>query len=130
MGYSIQAIKMDFEPQRSAAFGAVVAGYTAVGTALLNPARQFKIDNFTLAAAGADSLLQFAIGSPGQPITELVDAFVLNSGQSWINDCTTNKSDESKGFYLPEGTTLYVKRIGVPASGSVYFSVIYGKSGY
>lgn len=112
MASTLNGIRLQFEPQRSLAAASVGAGYTAVGTALLNPARQFKIDNFT------DVLLQFSIDG-------VHDHFTLNSGQSFIEDITTNASNESKGFYLGKGTILYVKEIGTPTTGSVYFSVMY-----
>ncbi len=111
---SLNAIRVAFEPQRSSAFGAIIAGYSAVGTPLLNAAYEFKIDNAT------DALLQFSIDG-------VTNHFVLPANSSWINDNNTNRSGEAKGFFLAKGTTLYVKRIGTPGSGSVYFSVMYGQ---
>ena len=41
-------------------------------------------------------------------------------------DIASNKTI-SQHFYLAEGDRLYVKRVGVATSGSVYFTVFYGK---
>jgi len=117
MSSNLNAIRLDFEAQRSLAAAGIGAAYAAVGGALAHPAFQFKIDNQT------DALLQFSIDG-------VTDHFVLNSGQSWINDCNTNRSGESKAFVLPVGTILYVKDIGASTTGSVYFTVIYADSGY
>ena len=55
------------------------------------------------------------------------DHFVLAAGAQWINDNRANRTDESGGFYLPVGVSLWAAELtGAPASGAVYFSVIYG----
>jgi len=41
------AIRFTPEPLRSLAFGSIVAGYTAIGTALANPVRILLLQNFT-----------------------------------------------------------------------------------
>ncbi len=117
MSLNLNAIRMAFEPQRSLAFGSIVAGYTAVGTALAHPARQILLYN------GTDALLQFSIDG-------VTNHFVMPAAGYLIDDITSNKSEGSKGLYMNKGSILYVKRIGVPSSGSVYFSVVYATDGY
>lgn len=107
------AIKMAFEPLRSLAFGSVVVGYTGVGTAISNPAREFLVQNLT------DTTLLFSFDGVN-------DHFRLPGNGFWLNDNTSNKS-VSQGFFLAEGTRLYVKQDGaVPSSGTVNFTIIYG----
>lgn len=105
------AIRLNFEAQRSLAFSSISSSYTAVGSALLHPARQWLLQNLT------DETLQFSIDG-------VTDHFVLPENGFWISDITTNKTVD-QGFYLAQGTTLYVKEVGNPTAGSVYFSVIY-----
>ncbi|MDX1532863.1 MAG: hypothetical protein R3230_01500 [Nitrosopumilaceae archaeon] len=102
-----------FEDLRSIAFGATGAAYVAVGSALAHPIRAFKIDNFM------DADMMFSIDGVN-------DHFVLHASSSWIQDISMNAPMNSP-FFMAQGDILYVKRIGVPASGSVYFSVLYGK---
>ena len=102
-----------FEDQRSVAFGATGAAYVAVGSALDFPARILKIDNFT------DADMQFSIDGNN-------DHFVLKAMSSMILDVSTNQQPEAP-FFFGKGTILYVKRIGVPSEGNIYFSVMYGK---
>jgi len=106
------AIRLQFEPVRSLAFGSIGAGYTGVGTVISNPARQFFIQNLT------DVTLMFSFDG-------INDHFPLPASGFFLDDITSNKTQQG-GFYLAEGTRLYVKEIGTPTSGSVYFSVMYG----
>ena len=105
--------RMVFEPQRELAFGDVEGTYVAVGTPLNNAIRQFFIQNLT------DVTLQFSFDG-------INDHFPLPSNGFFLDDICSNTS-VSQGFFIAKGTTLYVKEIGTPSSGSVYFSVAYGK---
>jgi hypothetical protein len=106
------AIRMRVEPQRSVAFGAITSSYTGVGSALSHPARQFIVQNLT------DATLQFSFNG-------VDDSFPLPRNGFWVNDITSNKTRDS-GFFLAEGDRLFVKTIGTPTTGAVYFTVIYG----
>jgi|SRR5882672_12313997 len=107
------AIRMAFEPLRSLAFGSVLVGYMGVGTAINHPAREFLVQNLT------DATLLFSFDG-------VTNHFRLPANGFWLNDNTANKS-VSQGFFLAEGTRLYVKQDGVaPTSGSVNFTIIYG----
>lgn len=112
MAYSL-SLRMLFEPQRSLAFGSIGAGYMGVGTAVDHPIRQFIIQNLT------DATVQFSFDG-------INDHFPLPAGGLFIDDITSNKA-VSNGFYLAEGDRLYVKQLGVPTTGAVYFSVVYGR---
>jgi len=109
MAYGVRAI---FEPLRSLAFGSIGASYTAIGTALLGPARIFKIDNLTNAA------LLFSIDGA-------TDHTIVPANGFLLVDVATNKED-TQGFEIATGTTFYVKESGVPTDGSVYVTVIKG----
>lgn len=87
-----------------------------VGSAISNPARIFWINNLT----DADLMCSF---------DGVNDHFPLPSDSFLIVDATSNKTF-SPGFYLAEGTRLYVKELSgiAPAQGSVYFTVFYGSS--
>ncbi len=111
------SIKWQPETQRTVS-AATLAGspgtYIGVGTAIANPARQFLIWNLT------DALLQFSLDG-------INDHFVLPSNGFFLDDISSNTS-LSQNFLLGQGTRLYVKTIGVPTTGSVYFTVFYGSN--
>jgi hypothetical protein len=104
--------RMVMEPVRSLAFGAIGAGYAAVGTALSNPVRMVFIQNLTNAS------LMFSIDG-------INDHFPLAANGFLLLDISSDKTFEGS-FFMSKGTVLSVKQIGVPATGSVYFSVFYG----
>lgn len=105
-------IRLRFEPVRSLAFGSIGAAYMGIGTALDHPARQIFIQNLT------DETLMFSFNG-------VDDHFPLPSNGFFLDDITSNKT-QNTGFFLAEGERLYVKEVGTPTSGSVYFTVIYG----
>ena len=108
----MKEIKFSMEPVRSLAFGSIGAAYMGVGTVISNPARQAIIQNFT------DTDLMFSING-------VEDHFPVKASSAIILDLTANKTVDA-GFFIEEGTRLYVKEIDTPTEGSVYFSVIYG----
>lgn len=111
--YSL-AIRFAAEPLRSLAFGSIGAGYMGVGTAISNPSRIIKVDNLT------DATLLFSFDG-------ITDHFVLPANGFLLLDITANKS-VSDAYFLAQGQRLYVKQSGVPTSGAVYFTTIYGAS--
>ena len=113
---SKNAIRFKPEPIRSLGFASIVAGYTAIGTAIANPIRIFYLQNLT------DEPLMFSFDG-------VDDHIVLETAGYLLIDVTANKS-LSDGFYIAQGDRLYVKRLGTPTTGSVYLSVFYGDSGY
>ena len=98
-----------FEAARTAAFGAVVDAYSAVGTAIEHSTRVFIIWNLTNA--------NIYISLDG-----VVDHWPIVAGGHLILDDATN------GISLPKGTTFYVRRYAAgvaPTSGDVVVSIGY-----
>ncbi len=107
------AIRFKAEPVRSLAFGSIGAGYVGVGTVVDHPIRQFLIQNLT------DATLMFSFDGVN-------DHFPIPANGFFLNDISSNQSHMAQGWYLAQDSRLYVKEIGVPTLGSVYFSVFYG----
>lgn len=113
MSYAL-AIRLAPEPVRSLAFGAIGGAYMGIGTAFAHPIRIIMIQNLT------DVSLMFSFDG--------IDDHVPLPGSGFLLlDVTTNKS-VSNGFFIAEGTRIYVKTIAAPVTvGSVYVSVFYGE---
>lgn len=109
---STLSVRYRIEPIRSLAAGSISGTYMGIGSAIDNPALQIKIDNNT------DADLMFSIDG-------INDQIFMASKTGFISDVSTNKG-LGGGLYLSIGTRLYVKEIGTPTTGSVYFSVFYG----
>jgi len=106
------AIRLTPEPVRSLDFSLIGAGYIGIGTEITNPARILRIQNLT------NALLMFSYDGVNDHEPLAANSFLLL-------DITSNKSRE-QGYYLAEGTRIYVKRDGIPTDGSVYVTVYYG----
>jgi len=106
------AITLAFEPQRDLAFGSIGASYSMIGTPLDNPSRILFVQNLT------DANLQFSLNGTD-------DHFPLASNGFLLLDVTTNKTEDF-GFYMSDGSCLYVKNLETPTSGSVYVTSMYG----
>ena len=115
MSYAL-AIRLAPEPVRSLAFGAISGAYMGIGTAFSHPIRIIMIQNLT------DVSLMFSFDG--------VDDHVPLPGSGFLLlDVSTNKGT-SNGFYIAEGTRIYVRDLGAPATvGSVYVSVFYADGG-
>jgi len=109
-----QAIRLVPESVRSLAFGSIGAGYTGIGTSITNPVRILHIQNLT------DAELMFSYDGVN-------DHFPLPTNGFLLLDITANKSRE-QGYYLAEGTRIYVKEVGTPTTGNVYVCVYYGST--
>lgn len=97
---------------RSSAFGAIGAGYTAVGTVFLHPMRIVSIKNLT------NAVLLFSFDGVN-------DHEVVPAGAGVVWDFCTNRYGDA-GAVIGVGTTIYVKESGVPTSGAAYVSCFYG----
>lgn len=106
------AIRLVPEAVRSLAFGSIGVGYMGIGTEINNPVRILRIQNLT------NALLMFSYDG-------INDHEPLASNSFLLLDITANKSRD-QGYYLAEGTRIYVKRDGTPTDGSVYVTVYYG----
>jgi len=110
-----QAIRLVPEPIRSLGFASIGAVYMGVGTEITNPARILRIQNLT------NELLFFSFDGVN-------DHEILASNSFLLLDITANKARDH-GYYLAEGTRLYVKEdSATPTSGSVYVTVYYGET--
>lgn len=110
MGYGRRAL---FEDQRQIAFGSIIPGYSLVGTTFDHPIRMLMVFNQT------DALLQFSMNG-------VDDHFVLDAGMAAIYDFASNRVQDY-AFFFGKGDGVYVEQIGVPTTGNVYVSAIYGK---
>jgi hypothetical protein len=106
------AIRLAVEPVRTLAFGAIGAAYVGVGTSMTRPIRIFSIQNLT------DESLMFSFDGVDDHIPLPANGFVLL-------DVAANRG-VAQEWSLAKGTRIYVKRIGIPTSGSVYVSTFYG----
>ena len=106
------SIRLRFDPVRTLGFASISGSYMGVGTSLDVPARQIFIQNLT------DATLMFSFNG-------IDDHFPLPENGFFLNDITSNKTS-NQGFFLAEGERLYVKEVGTPTTGDVYFTVIYG----
>jgi len=107
-----RATRARFEAIRTLAYGSIGASYAQIGTPIVNPARLIKVDNLT------NATLMFSTNG-------LLDQFVLPSGGFMLIDICSDKTHDD-GLFLPTGEGMFVKEIGTPTSGSVYFTVMYG----
>ena len=104
--------QLRIEALRTLAFGSVAAGYTSVGTPLVNPAQILILQNST------DAEVMFSFDG-------VTDHLALNPAQALVIDIAANKT-QTDGFFLAEGEVLFVKRIDIPTTGAVYFTNFYG----
>jgi len=112
MSVSTTSIYMSFDTCRVLGFAAIAAGYTAIGTPSDKEGRSLIIQNLT------DATLWFSDDGVN-------NKFPLVAGASSVIDLSANQS-YTRGFFWPIGATLYVKQLGVPTTGNVYFTIIYG----
>lgn len=111
MAYS-QLIRLEVEEMRSLAYGSIGASYMGIGSAFSNPIRIIFIQNLT------NGTLLFSFDG-------VTDHFPLAASGFLLLDVTANKTRE-QGYYIAEGTRLYVKESDTPSSGSVYVTSFYG----
>lgn len=109
------AIRLMPEEVRSAAFGVIGDVYMGLGTAMTRPIRMFLLQNMT----NANMMFSFDGIHDHLPLPKL-GYLVL--------DITANKN-LAQGYYLAEGTRVYVKKLtvaDVPTLGGVYLTTFYG----
>jgi len=109
-----QSIKLLAEPMKTLASGSISGTYAGIGTAFDKPIRILILQNFT------DEGVIFSFDG-------IDDHIPLPTSAYMIIDITGNKTGAGGGFFIAEGTRIYVKQLaGVPGSGSVYISALYG----
>ncbi len=106
------AKRAKFEELRSIAFGSISGAYTAIGSALDNPARLIKITNTT----DADMLIS---------INGIDDHDIIPAFGFALYDLASNRTNLSGSLDFQIGEIFYVKEVSAPTEGSVYLTVIY-----
>jgi hypothetical protein len=103
-------VRANFQPQSTLAAASILVGYTLIGK-LTHPSRMVMISNLT------DADLQFSIDGTN-------DHFPIAKRSSQVFDISTNQA-LGLGLQLPLNFPLYVKQIGTPTTGSVYFCAMF-----
>lgn len=102
-----------FETLRTIAFGAIGAGYTAVGAAFTAPVRLIGITNLT------NQNLLFSLNG-------VTDQVMIPAGAGKVFDISTNRSNQENLFFR-ENQFAYIRHAGAaPASGSCYIETVIG----
>lgn len=107
--------RVGFEPLRTVVFGSITSSYAALGSPVTGHIRLMNLVNST----NEDVLFSF---------DGINDHVRLYQGSFQLFDFTTNKVQED-GFFLPQGTQIYVKYASAPSSGSVWAEVINAVAG-
>jgi hypothetical protein len=111
---SSRGIRVIPDELRTLAFGAIGAGYTAIGAVFDNPIRIISLKNLT------DHTLVFSYDG-------VTDHEILPSESGLVLDFTANSANASFPF-IAAGTTIYVKDNGVgPTTGLAAVSAYYCK---
>lgn len=105
--------KLDMEQARVILFGAIGAGYTAVGIPFRHPSRMLLIQNHT------DAELWFSNNTNE-------DKFALLPKTDLILDISSNQT-YTRGLFFPVWERIYVKQKGVPTLGDVIVASFYGE---
>lgn len=114
MANTALAVRLMPETVRTLAAAGVLAGYTAVGTAFLNPSRILIIQNLT------DQSVMFSFDGVNDHLPLVSNGYI-------VIDAAANKSNVPvMTCCFAQGTIIYAKRIGTPTTGSVYVSTFYG----
>lgn len=109
---SSRGIRVIPDALRSSAFGAIGAGYTAIGAVFLNPIRIISFKNLT------NQTLIFSYDG-------VTDHEILPSESGLVLDFTANSAYGAFPF-IASGTTVFVKHNGVaPTAGEAAVSAYY-----
>jgi len=108
--------RVEFEAVREAAFGAIGAAYTALGTALIDNARIISFYNTT----DAEVYISF---------DGVTNHIRLASGTFQVFDLTANKVRDD-GYFVANGTVIFQSRVaGAPTSGALWAEVVIAAGG-
>jgi len=101
-----------FDNQKVLAFGSIGVNYAVVDSEFFHPTRLLIVQNLT------DALLQFSTNG-------VDDKFPLPANGQIVLDFSANKVG-NVSWFLPAKSSIYVKRIGTPTTGSVYITAVHG----
>lgn len=108
--------KVQFEPIRQIANGAIAESYSPIGTPFIDHCRLMRI---------VSTLNEEVYIS----IDGINDHIRMANNSFFIMDFTTNKVQDD-GLFLSVGTVIYVRQAdGIPMSGNVWIEVLYADGG-
>lgn len=108
--------RVNFEPIREAAFGAIGATYSAVGSATTDFTRLVSINN------GTDAQVYISLDGVHNHLRLAANSFKLL-------DLTANKVQDD-GLFISNGTVFYVKQVsGAPTTGTLWIETLYAVGG-
>lgn len=111
------AVQIWPEPLRSLTSSDLSGTYMGIGSATLNPARVYWVQNLT------DVQLTFSWDG-------VTDHFTLPDDGFLLLDSTSNKTATGGALSVPAGTRTYVKAVnGAPTMGYVAVTIFYGRNG-
>ncbi len=99
---------------RTIGFASIGGSYVNIGDAITNSLRVVWIQNMT------DAALMFSFDS-------INDHFPIAANSYVLLDLNSNQNQINTGLTLGIGTRLWVREIGNPTSGTVYFSGFYAR---
>lgn len=110
---SSRGIRIVPDVLRTSLFGAIGAGYTAIGAVYTNPIRILSIKNMT------NQTLVFSYDGVN-------DEEILPAASGLVLDFCSNSAGGSTFPFIAAGTTIFVKHNGVaPTSGQVSISAYF-----
>jgi len=109
---ALSNIRVDYETEKTLAFGSIVAGYTLVGTRFANNIRLLVLQNLT------DQAVTFSFDG-------IRDAITLPASGQIVLDWGADKSRQAADFIQAINSGVWVKQSGVPTTGSVYVSAFF-----
>lgn len=112
MAYGTRA---GFEPLRSVAFGSLTGTYAPLGSIFSGHVRIATFNNST----NQDVLFS---------LDGTTDHIRIVAGTSRVFEFATNRISED-GFFLPEGTQIYVKYATSPSSGAAWVETVNAVAG-
>jgi hypothetical protein len=110
------AVQLWPEPLRLLAFTSLSSTYMGIGTASLNAARVYWVQNLT------DVDVTFSMDGT-------TDHFILPGDGFLLLDSSSNKTLTGGACAIPAGTRTYAKTLGTPSEGYVSVTIFYGKNG-
>jgi hypothetical protein len=115
MSFSSTACVYDGETERTLVYSSINGTYAKVGSATINAAIQFVLQNQT------DVAVSFSKDGANSFIT-------LAAGASFTSDVQTNRSDRSEMCMLPAGTQWWVNTAGSPSTGAAYVTIAFANN--
>lgn len=102
--------RLIWDPIRTVAFGAITGAFGAMGVAIASPVRIIALKNFT------DQILEYSDDGVNAKV-------ILLPSSAEVMDITANKVRDD-GFFLGEGSIIYVRHVGIaPTTGNAHTEI-------